>query len=364
VERELNRRGFLGVAAGAGGALFLAACGSGSGGGGTTAGGGSSRAINFVGYGGTTQDAQMRSWAKAYTDATGGRVNAVSPTDYGKLKAMVESGNVTWDAVVVEGFFAHDPANAALFTKLDKAAMNTSALDAVAGDGPPGDQVTDHSVACYEYAFCWAYRTDSKKKRPGNWSEFFDTGTFPGTRALYGNPYGTLEIALLADGVAWDDMYPLDVDRALAKLKTLKGNVQYWTGGAESQQFLIGGSADFVVVWDTRAVVLAGQGQPVAVEWEQNIRTADHLIIPKGSKATTEASKFISSAILADPQAEYANQVSSSPANPQSYPKISKTVFPNLAVAHSEQAAGHISNEYWGENYTSVLEKFNEVVAA
>jgi putative spermidine/putrescine transport system substrate-binding protein len=347
--------------------MMLGACGSSSSGGGgaaTTGGGGGGAPVNFVGYGGTTQDAQMRAWAQAYTKATGGKVNAVSPTDYGKLKSMVESGNVTWDAVIVEGYFAHNPANAGLFTPLDKSVIDKAALDAIAGDGPKGDQVTDHSVAAYEYAFCWAYRTDSKKKRPSNWAEFFDVKGFPGTRSLYGYPYGTMEIALLADGVAWADMYPLDIERGVAKLKTLKGNVQYWTGGAQSQQFLIGGSADFVSVWDTRAVVLAGQGQPVAVEWAQNIRTADHLIIPKGSKAVSEASKFINASIAARAQADYANQISSSPANPLSKPYIQKTVYPNLAVAHGDQSAGSISNEYWGANYDKVLEAFNKVVAA
>ena len=60
----------------------------------------------FTSWGGTTQDAQAASWAKPFTEKTGINVRQDGPTDYGKLKAMVESGNVDWDVVDVEYDFA------------------------------------------------------------------------------------------------------------------------------------------------------------------------------------------------------------------------------------------------------------------
>jgi putative spermidine/putrescine transport system substrate-binding protein len=41
-----------------------------------------------------------------------------------------------------------------------------------------------------------------------------------------------LEIALLADGVAPDKLYPLDLDRAFKKLDTIKKNTIWWATNA------------------------------------------------------------------------------------------------------------------------------------
>ena len=51
----------------------------------------------FTAWGGTTQEAQKKAFADTFTAQSGVEVLQDGPTDYGKLKAMVESGNVTWD---------------------------------------------------------------------------------------------------------------------------------------------------------------------------------------------------------------------------------------------------------------------------
>jgi putative spermidine/putrescine transport system substrate-binding protein len=206
------------------------------------------------------------------------------------------------------------------------------------------------------------HRTDGDGPVPTSWTEFFDLEKFPGTRGLYGVPYGMIEIALLGDGVTWDEMYPLDVDRALEKIKSLGSEVKYWTSGADSQQMLVGGSADFVVVWDTRSAVLTLDGEPVATEFTDNVRTADHLIVPKGSKLAKEGMQFISAAIAPEAQAAVANEIALAPANPDASAKIDKKSNDLMASGHVDEAAGYIDNEFWGENYDSILEKFNSVV--
>ena len=63
--------------------------------------------IVFASWGGTTQSAQQKDWATPFTQTSGVQVLMDGPTDYGKLKAMVDSGNVQWDVVDVEGDFAY-----------------------------------------------------------------------------------------------------------------------------------------------------------------------------------------------------------------------------------------------------------------
>src|SRR4051812_34031830 len=73
----------------------------------------------FTSWGGTTQDAQKAAWAEPFTAATGIKVQQDGPTDYGKFKAMVESGNVAWDVVDVEYDFAVKAAQDGLVEPLD-----------------------------------------------------------------------------------------------------------------------------------------------------------------------------------------------------------------------------------------------------
>ena len=59
----------------------------------------------------------------------------------------------------------------------------------------------------------------------------FDTKKFPGKRTFYKwSAPGVIEIALLADGVPADKLYPLDLDRAFKKLDTIKSDIVWWGG--------------------------------------------------------------------------------------------------------------------------------------
>src|SRR5690625_1339941 len=82
--------------------LFIAACGNNddTSSNGENIGTSDTDSITFVSWGGTTQEAQEEYWGKPFTEETGIKVIS-DQTDYGKLKAMVESGNVIWDVVDV-----------------------------------------------------------------------------------------------------------------------------------------------------------------------------------------------------------------------------------------------------------------------
>ena len=81
-----------------------------------------------------------------------------------------------------------------------------------------------------------AYSTDAyaEGKAPQTWADLFDLKQFPGKRTLADNPVSSLEIALLADGVAPDKLYPLDADRALKKLDTIKPDTIFWSTNSQS----------------------------------------------------------------------------------------------------------------------------------
>ncbi|WP_324754277.1 hypothetical protein [Roseovarius sp. Pro17] len=71
----------------------------------------------FTAWGGSTQDAEYKSWGAPPAAETGANVVMDGPTDYGKLQAMVDSGNVAWDVVDVEFDFAYTPPRLACWSR-------------------------------------------------------------------------------------------------------------------------------------------------------------------------------------------------------------------------------------------------------
>ena len=66
----------------------------------------------------------------------------------------------------------------------------------------------------------WSEEAFPGDDKPDSWAKFEDVETYPGGRSFNGfGPAKTIEAALLVDGVSRDELYPLDFDRAFAKLE-------------------------------------------------------------------------------------------------------------------------------------------------
>jgi putative spermidine/putrescine transport system substrate-binding protein len=299
--------------------------------------------IVFTSWGGVTQENQKRNWVEPFTKSTSIPVKLDGPTDYGKLKAMVESGNVTWDVVDVEGDFALKAAKDGLLEPIDFSTVPRADLDP--------RFMTDHSVGSFAYAFILGYNTKAiSGAPPKKWADLFDTKAFPGKRALYKwSAPGVIEIALLADGAAADKLYPLDLDRAFAKLDTIKGDIVWWGGGAQAQQLLASGEAPLGMFWNGRVYSLQKNGAPVAISWEQNLTAADMLVVPKGTKNKATAMKFLAMATSAKGQADFATEGGYTPTNTKSVALMDKDAAANLPDRHASSGT-NLDMAYWAEH--------------
>ncbi|MBX5147914.1 ABC transporter substrate-binding protein [Rhizobium lentis] len=304
----------------------------------------------FSSWGGTTQDAQKAAWASPFTEKTGITVVQDGPTDYGKLKAMVEAGEVNWDVVDVEGDYAAQAGKNGQLEKLDFSVIDKSKLDP--------RFVTDYSVGSFYYSFVIGCNADAVKACPKTWADLFDTAKFPGKRTFYKwSAPGVIEAALLADGVPADKLYPLDLDRAFKKLDTIKSDIIWWSGGAQSQQLLASAEAPFGSVWNGRMTALAATGIKVETSWEQNITAADALVVPKGAPNAEAAMKFIALATSAEPQAALAKATGYAPINLDS----AKLMDPETAkTLPDQQTASQVNADmnYWAENRDAIGEKW------
>jgi putative spermidine/putrescine transport system substrate-binding protein len=297
----------------------------------------------FTSWGGTTQDAQAAHWAAPFTEKGGPAVVQDGPTDYGKIKAMVEAGAVTWDVVDVEYDWALQAGKAGLLEPLDFAVIDKSKLDP--------RFVSDFAVGSFYYSFVLGWNpANFADAQPATLTDLFDTAKFPGKRAFYKwSAPGVIEAALLADGVAPDALYPLDLDRAFKKLDTIKSDIIWWEGGAQSQQLLASGEAPIGFFWNGRISALQSDGMEVGVSWDQNITAADALVVPKGAKNKDAAMKFIAEATSAEGQAAFAAATGYAPINLGSADLMDPAVRATLPDA---QTAVQVNADmaYWAEH--------------
>ncbi|MFD8091571.1 extracellular solute-binding protein [Streptomyces malaysiensis] len=205
--------------------------------------------LTFASYGGIFQDGQEAAAVKPFAAESGAKVLSDGPTDYTKIKAQVDAKNVTCDVTDTDTLWAKRECGK-LLMPLDPKIVDTSKL--------PKDMGGKCSVPAMSYGVVLMY---DKKKFGGNppksWADFFNTGKYPGKRAIPGIPSdaspGALEAALLVDGVAPDRLYPLNVDRALKKLTSVRSSLVFWDTGARSQQLLESGEVSMAMVWSGRA---------------------------------------------------------------------------------------------------------------
>lgn len=303
--------------------------------------------IVFTSWGGSTQQAQKRFWALPFNKASGINVVMDGPTDYGKFKAMVESGNVSWDVVDVEADFAYKAANDGLLEPIDFSIVKKDDIDP--------RFATPHAVGSFYYSFVLGYNKQTfAKEEPKTWSDLFDLKRFPGKRTFYKwSAPGALEIALLADGVAPDKLYPLDLDRAFKKLDTIKSQIVWWTGGAQSQQLLASGEAPLGMFWNGRLHYLARTGVNVGTSWNQNLTASDMLVIPKGAKNKAAAMKYLAAATSPEAQANFAADTGFAPINLKSKSLMPAAAAADLPDQHT-QGQINLNMKYWSENRDAI----------
>jgi putative spermidine/putrescine transport system substrate-binding protein len=164
------------------------------------------------------------------------------------------------------------------------------------------------SIAAYAESLVLGWDRDKLHGTP-NWADFWDVAKYPGRRGLARQPRGTLEIALLADGVAPADVYATlkteeGLKRAFRKLDQLRPYVVWWQRGEEAVALL---EEDKVLMTAAPSPALAAAiltaHQPLAVQWSGSLLELRHFAIPTGTPALAAAESFLASTLAAEREA-------------------------------------------------------------
>ncbi len=312
----------------------------------------SGKQMVFASWGGSYQAAQETAYCNPFMEATGATVIQDGPMNGSKLRTMVEAGEPIWDVVDVTDTFLF--ANEDLFEDLDYNVVDASPLDQT--------YVHPKGIGCIIWSYNIAFNTDVVgENTPQSWADVFDVEKFPGKRALRDRAYPMMEIALMADGVAPEDLYPLDLDRAFAKLDTIKDHVIWYTSNSAAQQLFVDGEVGVGLLLNGRVFDVNKKGAPVDLTWNQNIRSIDYLVIPKGAPNTEVAQHFMNATVDADNQALMANTIAYAPCNPAAFDMIEEDVLPWLATTQENADKGLlIDPAYWRDNLAEATERWTE----
>ena len=312
--------------------------------------------VVFAGWGGNWQKAERTHYFDSFEKATGIKVIDVPDVNLTKIKAMVDAKNVEWDVVQAIGMWVPQKTGSGeLWEKLDYSAIST--------DGIPKDLIEPYGVGIATFAQILAYNTNAfpAGKQPTSWADFWDTRKFPGKRGTLNQPRYSLEMALMAEGVPMNKLYPLDVERSLKKWDALKNDTLFWEQWPQAPSLLASGELAMTLSSQARILGLlqTEKNAPVAIVWKGGIMTTDYLAVPKGSKRKANAFKLISWMLDAKRQADYAKETAVGPSNIKALDLLdakTKEQLPSYHFQLGELVA--VDSTWWAANLDSLTSQW------
>jgi putative spermidine/putrescine transport system substrate-binding protein len=280
----------------------------------------STEALTVISFGRADQDALNRAYYGAFTGSTGIGVRSLSyDGQTTELEQMVRSGRPEWSVMQVEARTLQQGCEQGLFEKLDMSRI-----------GKPGDFIPGAVSDCGVGIFAWSLGmvfSDRLAAAPASWADFWDVAKFPGKRGLRRSAKYTLEIALLADGVAPADVYATlateaGQDRAFRKLDQIKADTIWWEAAAQPGALLAAGN----LAMSSAYTLWFDPGQPrnrhFRIAWNESLYDVDSWAIPKGAAQRAQAYRFIAFASAPERQKALSEHLPYGPTNKNALPLL------------------------------------------
>lgn len=324
------------------------------------AGPAAARDLTVVSWGGNYQDAQRQIYFVPFAKASGKPLLDESwDGGYGVLAAKLKAGTPNWDVVQVETEELALGCADGLYEPVDWPALGGK-------DKFIASAVSDCGVGAIVWTTGLGYDADKLKTAPTGWADFFDTAKFPGKRALRKGPKYALEFALIADGVAPADVYdvlatPAGVDRAFAKLDTIKADLIWWEAGAQPIQLLASGEVVMTSAYNGRLTgINKSEGKNFQIVWPGSIYAVDSWVVLRGSPNKDAAFDFIRFASLPENQAKLPEFVSYGLSNKAAGGLLPADLAAQLPTAPANlDVSIPLDGDFWVDNVEALTQRFN-----
>ncbi|MFT3864386.1 MAG: extracellular solute-binding protein [Solirubrobacterales bacterium] len=383
-EDGLSRRKLLKLGGVSAGALaiptFLAACGGGgsSSSSSTSSGGGAeggeeaenpeltklleaitSKQVIVGNYGGDTEEARKKVFWEPFEQRTG--VQVIS-ADAGSLAVPMLQGEIPtkWDAVhgSIQESYAAQLHGKKTLPKMPKAAWE--------------DLVTPKKFQPYIWqSFFLGYvpgmiEGTFSGTQPTTWADFFDTKKFPGKRAWPAEYFtgGTMEAALFAAGVEPDEIYPIDYEKATAKIAEIFDDLVIYTEYAQAQSFLTSKTASMSFAPNGLWKELEDKGVKMEILWDApailDTNGMNTMPEPPNPDAVEALAAFCNQPKL---QAEFAEITNYGPPTEEAFEYLEPEIEEELPNS-PERKNKFYDNPIWNAKHQPETEKENERVFA
>jgi len=332
--------------------------------------------LTVVSWGGAYSESQQRAYHDPYM-AENPNVTIInddgSANALAGLRAQSQAGNVTWDLVDMLPSDAQLACDEGIIMEIDHDEMLAPAPDGTPAseDFLPGS-LGDCFIPQIVYSTVLTYRPAAfEGEQPDSIEDLFDLENFPGKRALQDRPGTNMEWALYADGVAPEDIYdvlrtPEGVDRAFAKLDTIKDEIIFWTEGAQAPQLLADGEVAFATGYNGRMFnAIQVEGMDAEIIWDGQVVEWDGWVVPAGGDHVEEVMDFVHFATDTQRLADQAKYISYGPARASSAPLVGQHADLGIEMApHMPTAPDNyfspivLNNDFWANYGDQLRERF------
>lgn len=156
-------------------------------------------------------------------------------------------------------------------------------------------------------------------------------------------------LALLADGVAPEDLAPLDLDRCFSVWDPIKDQVDVWfQSGSEMQQLMVDDQIDYCLCFDGRVLQAMNTNPDWTFTRENAIGVNYYISVIEGTPETEAANAFIEQTLDPERQAVFVEAIGYSTPNPETVNFLPEELKPLLATTPEEWAKlAPLPDEFW-----------------
>lgn len=268
------------------------------------------------------------------------------------LREQVSAGNVRWDLVDMTASNAIAACKEGLAMEVPHDQWLAPAPDGTPASEDFGDLIVSPCfIPQIVFSTAFGYRNDLLVREPDSIDDVFNLGQFPGMRSLERKPIGNMEWALIADGVSPGQVYdllstPQGVERALAKLDTIKSQVVWWLKGDTPIKLLEDGEVVIASAYNGRLFAsIVERDEPISMMWDWQVFDLDGWVVPRGAHNLEAVKEYLHFATDTQRLADQAKYISYGPARASSAPLVGQHAELGIDMApHMPTDPGNAEN--------------------
>lgn len=323
--------------------------------------------LNVVSWDGAYVKSQILGFIRPYEAQSNTRVNVIQYSGgIDNIRKQVRAWNVQWDIVDLELFDAIRACNEGLLEPLDPKTLSPAPDGTSAQDDFIAGSLTPCGVGNVVGSTVVSFNRTQFKTPPSTFDDFFNLKKYPGKRGLRRSPKVNLEWALVADGVAPENVYEVlsteaGLDRAFAMLDKIKPHIQWWQTGEEAIRMLETNRVVMSSVYSGRVDDAVQRGEPLDIIWDHQVWFFDVWAIPKNGRNTKRAKEFLRFASSTESLAAQARYIPYGPVRKSSMAQLAPELRQRLPTAKEHLATAiELNANWWSENLARITPRFEQ----